>query len=500
MSTSSYAPRDGSVVATAEDTSADEVLARVDAATRVAALAAESSPAERRRWLDAIAKAVEDHRGELVEIADRETALGATRLRAEVARMADQLRFYGRVAIEGGYLGVAIDDATDTAPQLVRVNRPLGPVAVFGSSNFPFGFGVLGTDTGSAIAAGCPVVAKAHSAHLSTCLRLAEIARDALEAVGAPRDILSIIVGRQAGADLVAAAGIKAVGFTGSQAVGVKLWHIANQREEVVPVYAEMGTVNPAVVTRAGIDRIDEIARGFVGSFTLGAGQFCTKPGVLFAPAGRGVAEAVAESLRAAAPEPTMLTKAIAADVLSGLDEMVAAGARVVVRLPGSGAGWSADSAVLSAPINALMPGSRLLEECFGPVALVVEYATDHELTEGIRSLQGSLAAAVFGADADDPDLAHVVQVLSGQVGRVTVGDWPTGVAWTWAQQHGGPWPATSRPESTSVGAAALSRFVRPVTFQSVPNAALPPTERAATAPENPWKISRRVNGEMVSP
>lgn len=499
MSTS-FAPRDGSVVATAEDTSPEEVTATAERAAKIAYEVATASPRERQRWLEAIADAVEEHEDELVELADRETALGVPRLTGELARMTDQLRFYARVAIEGSYLGVTIDEATETTPRLVRVNRPLGPVAVFGSSNFPFGFGVLGTDTASALAAGCPVVTKAHSAHLGTCLRLVDLARQALDAAGAPQDTLQIVIGRQAGADLVAAHPIKAVGFTGSQSVGLLLWRIANERDDVIPVYAEMGTVNPVVVTPGGVSQLDEVARGFVGSFTMGAGQFCTKPGLLFVPAGSGAADVVAEALREASPRPTMLTEAIARDVATGLEDLVSAGATLVTRVNGPGEGWSADAAILSAPISAIKPGSRLLEECFGAVAIVVEYASDQELAAALATLQGSLAAAVFGGGTDDPDVSRNVARLAGQVGRVTVGNWPTGVAWTWAQHHGGPWPATSRPEHTSVGAAALSRFVRPVTFQSVPNEALPPVERVAAAPDNPWGIPQRINGKLVTP
>jgi len=500
MTARSYSPRDGTAIGVVEQTPLEETLAIVDRAVAAAATIADAAPIERRAWLDALADAVVSHGDELVRLADAETALGVPRLTAELARMADQLRFYGRVAEDGGYLGVTIDEATATTPRLVRLRGPLGPVAVFGSSNFPFGFGVLGNDTASALASGCPVMAKAHPAHVLTSLRLAEIARVALAEAGAPDGTHAVVVGRQAGVDLVSADGTRAVGFTGSQAGGLALWRIANERSEVIPVYAEMGTVNPIVLTEAGVAGIDQIARGFVESFTLGSGQFCTKPGLLFAPAGHGVARAVGDALEQAAPQPTMLTEAIAASVATGLDEMIAAGADVVARVAGPGVGWSADAAVLSAPIDALTPDSRLLEECFGAVAVVVEYSDATELEAGLHALHGSLAGAVFGSGEGDPDVARAVKLLANQVGRVSVGDWPTGVAWTWAQHHGGPWPATSDPRSTSVGAAALDRFVRPVTYQSVPDAALPLAARRAAASDNPWRIPRRIDGELVLP
>lgn len=498
--TTSYRPRDGQPAGTVPDTTPAEVAATVARAAAAAPAMAEAAPVVRQAWLDAVADALEAHAEELAALADDETALGLPRLTGEVARAAAQLRFYASVAVEGSYLGATLDRATASSPRLVRVNRPLGPVAVFGASNFPFGFGVLGNDTASALAAGCPVVAKAHPAHVLTCVRLAEIATSALREAGAPEGVFGMVVGLDAGVELVKADGIRAVGFTGSQAGGLALWRIANEREVVIPVYAEMGTVNPVVLTPAGAARLDEVATGFVGSFTLGAGQFCTKPGLLFAPAGHGAADAVARALAAAEPRPTMLTDAIAGNVAAGVAALQQAGATVTGTVPGTGQGWSADAAVLTAPIAALAPGSRLLEECFGPVALVIEYADRAELAAGLDQLQGSLAAAVFGGGDEDPDLAETVARLSARVGRVTVGDWPTGVAWTWAQQHGGPWPATSAPATTSVGAGALDRFVRPVTFQSVPDAALPEPVRAAVAPDNPWRIPRRVDGTLTLP
>lgn len=496
MSVVSRAARDGRVLGHVDETPIDDIRHIVALAEAAAPTVGSVPPRTRQRWLEAIASAVVAHRDELIELADAETALGVPRLTGELARCADQLRFYARVAVEGSYLGATIDSATATSPRLVRVARPLGPVAVFGASNFPFAFGSLGNDTASALAAGCPVVVKGHSAHALLAARLIAIAVAALDEAGAPHGTLSTVFGRDAGVALVSDPGIRAVGFTGSQGGGLALWRLANERPVVIPVYAEMGTVNPVVMTPGAADRREAIAEGFVGSFTLGAGQFCTKPGLLFAPAGADMGAAVADALVAAAPQPVMLTASIAESVAQGIDEMVAAGAEVVARVPGPGAGWSADAAVLTAPIAALKEESRLLEECFGAVALVVEYDTIDELVTAVRTLQGSLAAAVFGGTAD-PDVPGIVGVLAEQVGRVTVGDWPTGVAWTWAQHHGGPWPATSAPASTSVGAAALERFVRPVTFQSVPEAALPEAVRLPVAPGNPWRIPRRIDGRL---
>lgn len=498
--TTSHRPLDGEIAGSVRDSTADDVVRAVAAADSAAARVGDASPAERRAWLEAVARTLECHAEELVALADTETGLGRTRLTGELARTSAQLRFYGDVALEGSYLGVVRDAATASAPALTRVNRPLGPVAVFGASNFPFAFGVLGNDTASALAAGCPVVVKAHPAHVQLSVRLAELAAEALADAGAPRGTLGCVSGHHAGVDLVRADAITAVGFTGSQSGGLALWRLANEREVVIPVYAEMGTVNPVVMTVAAAarpERVAEVAAGFVSSFTLGSGQFCTKPGLLLAPAGHGVAEVVGAALAAAGPEAVMLTSAIADAATAGVSDLQRAGARVVARAPRRTVGWSTDAVVLTAPAAALVAGSRLLEECFGPVALVVEYADDAELADLLGRLQGSLAATVVTAGgqgeerAEDQQAAALVQRLAAQVGRVTVDDWPTGVAWTWAQQHGGPWPATSRPDTTSVGAAALDRWVRPVTFQSVPEAWLPPAARA----DNPWGVPQRLDG-----
>jgi NADP-dependent aldehyde dehydrogenase len=326
----------------------------------------------------------------------------------------------------------------------------------------------------------CPVT-KSHPAHPLLGDRLAELAQTALGEAGAPDGSLEMVVGYDAGVALVRDERVAALAFTGSQSAGLALWRIANQRRTVIPTYAEMSTVNPVVVTTAAAaTRMEEIAEGFVGSFTLGSGQFCTKPGLLFAPVGAAAADAIGMALKQASPEPVMLTEAIAKSTARGLEELSSAGAHVVGRVEAFVAGWRAPAAVLEAPIDALQDGSRLLEECFGAVAVVVEYSDLAELAAAVDRLQGSLAASVFTADQDDPDAAACLALLSPKVGRLCANDWPTGVAYTWAQQHAGPWPATSAPSATPVGAAALDRFVRPVTYQSLSDEWLPPALQAA--------------------
>lgn len=472
---------------------ATEVRDVLAAARAAAAEVAAAPPAVRRTWLHAVADALEvpQTAAALVAAADRETGLGEVRLTGELARCANQLRFYGDVAAEGSWLGATIDHATAASADLRRLRVPLGPVGVLGASNFPFGFGVLGNDTGSALAAGCPVVVKAHPAHPSTSRLLADAASRALTAAGAPAGTFALLSGFEAGSALVAAPEIAAVAFTGSQRGGMALWRQALERPLPIPVYAEMGTINPVVMTAAAAARAEAVAAGFVGSFTLGMGQFCTKPGLLLVPAGHDIPARVAAALAEAAPTGWLLTEGIAAAYADGISGLVAAGARVLARVQAPGTGWAAEATVLGVDAALLVEGSPLVEECFGPVALVAEYADRAELGRVLGVLHGALAGSVQAAGADDPELGDLIGALAPIVGRVMVDDWPTGVAFTWAQQHGGPWPATTAPQTTSVGAAALDRFTRPVTWQSVPDGALPPALREA----NPWGLPRRVDG-----
>ncbi|MCL3816966.1 aldehyde dehydrogenase family protein [Aeromicrobium wangtongii] len=488
----SYDPRSGATAASVVHTTPAEVEQLVARAAAAAALVGQASPATRRAWLAAGADALVDNREELARIADWETALGWTRLDGEVVRAANQMRFYADVAVEGTYLRAVIDPATATTPFLARTNVPLGPVAVFGASNFPFAFSVFGNDTASAIAAGCPVVIKAHPAHPLTSQRTFEIVHAAMQAAGAPDGIAALVFGYETGTALVQHPAITAVAFTGSQAGGLSLWKLANQREVVVPVYAEMGTVNPVVITPAAGHDITAIADGFVQSFTMGSGQFCTKPGLLLAPRGSGATAAIAAALDSLAPEPVMLTSGIAASVTRGVAELQSAGATIAAQTPPAPGGWSSPAVLLSAPVDLLQRESRLLEECFGPVGVVVEYDDLDEALEAVDRLQGALAASIMIGE-DDPDAASVLSRVERKVGRVIVNGWPTGVAFTWAQVHGGPWPATSSPATTSVGAAALDRFVRPVAYQGLPDQLLPPPLRA----DNPWGVPRRVAGVL---
>lgn len=488
----SHDPRSGLVAATAVTTTTDELERVVTAAATAAPMLAAASPQQRQGWIAAVADEMEAHVDELARLADWETGLGTDRLRGEIARTVGQLRYYAAVAVEGSHLEATIDTATDATPLLARVNVPLGPVAVFGASNFPFAYSVVGTDTAAAWAAGCPVVVKGHPAHLAVSRRVHDLAAVALHRAGAPAGMIGMVLGFEAGRDLVQHPGIAAVGFTGSQAGGMALWRLAHERAIPIPVFAEMGTVNPVVVSPAAATDLRVIAEAFVASFTMGAGQFCTKPGLLLVPRGLDAAQVVADSLGAASPSPVMLTQGISSSLRDDLVVLQDAGATVVTRIDGPAVGWGAPAAVLSAPADLLVGGSRLLGECFGPVVLVVEYQDVDEAEAVVGRLQGTLAGSVFASEGDT-DAERLLAAVTRKVGRVILNGWPTGVAFTWAQHHGGPWPATTNPSASSVGAGALGRFVRPVAHQNLDDHLLPPSLQAG----NPWGITRWVDGRV---
>ena len=473
----------------------DEVA---DAARRAFTVTVASTADERAAWLSAVADALDANAAELIALADEESHLGTARLTGELARTTSQLRLFAEAVVEGSYLEATIDHPSATTipprPDLRRMLRPLGPVAVFSASNFPFAFSVAGGDTASALAAGCPVIVKGHSAHPRLSQRTAEVVVRALAEAGAPDGVFALVEGRETGVALVQHPAVRAVGFTGSLHGGRALFDLASGRPDPIPFYGELSAVNPVLITQAALDaRADALAAGLVASFTLGAGQFCTNPGVVFVPAGSGFAERVAAAVGAAAPVP-MLTDGIAAAfaqelaALAGHDGVTVV-AGEAVQQPGSGS-----AVVLATTTDAVLADpSALLTECFGPSTLVVEYADVEQALAAIRAVGGSLTATVHAEP--DEELAGILAVLTEIAGRVLFAGWPTGVAVSWAQQHGGPWPATTSIH-TSVGVTALRRFLRPVAYQDAPETALP----AALRESNPLGIPRRVDGLLVLP
>lgn len=468
------------------------------AAKGVAQWYADTDLPTRAGLLEAIADAIDAARDDLVPLAIEESRLGADRLTGEVGRTSGQLRLMAQVARDGSYLGVVLDtalpDATPPRPDLRRMRVPLGPVAVFAASNFPFAFSTLGGDTASALAAGCPVVVKPNPGHPRLSDAVMAVAQEALRAAGAPDGVLTMVSHElQDGIDLVNDDRIEAVAFTGSQRGGLALARLAADRPRPIPFFGELGSINPIFVTpEAASARGAAIAEGWVGSFTLGAGQFCTKPGLLVAPRDEAIRAAAVAAVGGVAGQG-MLTSAIRDAFLHGVGERTDISSVEVLHE----GGWDADTDTVRAtlfavPADVVLADPRLLEECFGPMSLLVEYGDPQQMLDLADVLPGLLAAGVQGQD-NDAIVGELMPKLVAHAGRVLWNGWPTGVAVTWSMQHGGPFPATTAPATTSVGAAAVDRFVRPVTWQGMPQAVLPPPLRDG----NPWGVPRRVDGLM---
>ncbi|HUZ34711.1 MAG TPA: aldehyde dehydrogenase family protein [Streptosporangiaceae bacterium] len=465
--------------------------AGVDAAAQAAAQASgpweQAGPAARAAALEAAAAALDGAAADLVAAADTETALGTARLTGEVARTTGQLRHFAAVLADGGYADVVDSPGGDGVPGLRRVNRPVGPVAVFAASNFPFAFSVAGNDTVSALAAGCPVVVKAHEGHPRTSLLTARIVAEALAGAGAPAGTFAVVYGVDAGVALLNHPAIAAAGFTGSARGGMALAAICAQRPVPIPFFGELGSVNPVVVLPgAASARPGEIASGYAASLTLGTGQFCTNPGLLFVPAGEDqLLTAIAEAIRASTGGP-MLTARIHDSYTAAIAELDARPglAGLAEGHPGQGP-WSATPRVYQADLAdfaAGLPG--LAQERFGPAGLVITYPSVADLLPVLRRLGGNLAGVIHADQASPADMelaGRVSQVLARTVGRVVFNGWPTGVAVTRAQHHGGPWPASTAPAFTSVGAAAIRRWLVPVAYQDFPAELLPAALRPAS-------------------
>ncbi len=457
-----------------DETPTDEVDALVAAAVKASDLWARESRFRRAEVLDAVADHLDQARDELVPLAVQESHLPTGRLTGELVRTTFQLRMFADVLREGSYLEARIDHPDPDypmgapRPDLRRILQPLGPVVVFAASNFPFAFSVAGGDAASALAAGCAVLLKSHPGHPLLSAATAAVVQAGLAAAGAPDGLFALINGDEAGRTALVHPAIKAGAFTGSIRGGRALFDLANGRPEPIPFYGELGSVNPVFVTRAAADRRGaEIAAGFLGSFTLGAGQFCTKPGLLAVPAGSPVLDALtAADLPGAAP---LLNDRIQAGYLSGLAELTSHPA-VTVLAGGDGIAPT----LLRTTVSALLDDpDGLLRECFGPTAVVAEYSGEDELLALADAIDGQLTATL-AAEPDDAVAVELTRKLSGKAGRVLWNQWPTGVSVTDAQQHGGPYPATTAPGTTSVGTAAITRFLRPVAYQGYPQDLLP--------------------------
>lgn len=475
-----------------------------------AALAAARAFVTFRSWSNARVAdallAVADHLdgvgADLIDAADRETGLGTARLTGELARTTAQFRAFASVCAEGSYVEGVIDHARPSAvppiPDLRRMLVPVGPVAVFGASNFPLAFSVSGGDTASALAARCPVVVKAHPSHPETSDLAAEAIETALRAHGAPDGVFSLVRGPSAsiGAALVRAAPLRAVAFTGSTAAGRALQHIAQQRPEPIPVYAEMGSLNPFVVTSGALSaRGDRIAEGLVASVLQGSGQFCTKPGIVLIPES-GASLDWAHGLAAAAGETTigpLLNRQIKETFDRQIEETLACeGVEVLVGgVETSGDGYRVTPTVVAVDAATFMVTKPFAAEHFGPFCVLVRCASNADMIAVLQVVGGSLTGTIHAEPEELDALGPVLEVMVERVGRLVWNGYPTGVAISPAMMHGGPFPATTNPMHTSVGASAIKRFLRPVAYQNFLPHALPPELQD----ENPLGILRLVDG-----
>ena len=456
-----------------------------------------SSRAWRAGLLRALADGLENDRARLVATAAAETGLPASpRLDGELTRSAFQLRLFAEAIEEGGYLEAIIDHAGDTpmgpGPDVRRMLVPIGPVAVFGASNFPFAFSVAGGDTASALAAGSPVVAKAHSSHPLTSQASFDALNGAATAYGAPKGTIGIVYGQQAGAELVADPRIAAVGFTGSLSTGRILLDIIGGRERPIPFYGELSSLNPLIVTAGAVDaRGDAITAGLFASFTASAGQLCTKPGIAFVPrSASALVDAVVARALEAAPQ-ALLNERIHHAFGTIRGRLIDEGRAESLVAPRVGDdGFSLSPAVLA--IDAADVTAAVAEEAFGPLLVIARYDDVSEVAAALAAVPDSLTATVH-AELDEWDaLAPLVASLEDMAGRVVFNGFPTGVRVSWGQHHGGPWPATNTAH-TSVGVTAIRRFLRPIAWQDAPEALLPEELR-----DGYTGVPRRVDGVLT--
>ena len=459
----------------------------VDQAVRAAEAAfttySELSRAERATFLRTIADEIETRGEQITTIGTRETGLPAARLEGERGRTTGQLRLFADHIETGEYLDRRHDPALPDRqpaprPELRMMQRPIGPVAVFGASNFPLAFSTAGGDTASALAAGCPVVVKGHEAHPGTAEIVTGAILAAIEACGLPPGVFSLVQGgsRAVGQSLVQHPLIRAVGFTGSLAGGRALYDLCAKRPEPIPFFGELGSVNPMFLLPEAVKaRGDDIAKGWAGSLTMGAGQFCTNPGiaiVIDGPEADAFIEAAAAALDPEAAQ-VMLTEGIAQAYRAGCDR-VAASNGVRDALTSTCDRRNATPCLFTTTGTAWLKNEALGEEVFGPLGLVVKVSDSEEMTEVARSLQGQLTCTLHMDDDDLPIARSLLPIIERKAGRLLANGFPTGVEVSDSMVHGGPYPASTNFGHTSVGTLAIRRFLRPVCYQNIPAQLLP--------------------------
>ena len=466
--------------------------AEVDAACAAAAAAFDTyratSREERAAFLEAIASEILAIGDDLIEAAMSESGLPRARLEGERGRTVGQLRLFADVVRKGAWQQLRIDPAMPDRQPLPRPDIrlrmiPVGPVAVFGASNFPLAFSTAGGDTASALAAGCPVVVKGHPAHPRTGELVAAAITRAVAACGLPNGVFGHLVGpsNELGAALVRDPRIAAVGFTGSRAGGLALVRLAQGRDVPIPVYAEMSSINPVLLLPEALKaRGSALGTAFVGSLTMGAGQFCTNPGLVLAIAGDGLEAFIAAATEAVsgATAQTMLTCGICKAYQSGVAALEAAPGVEKLAEGVAGDAMQGHAALFRTTAQAFLADKALGHEVFGASSVVVVCTDEAELASVLAGLEGQLTATLHMDAADEALAARLMPVLELKAGRILANGWPTGVEVCHAMVHGGPFPATSDPRTTSVGSLAIDRFLRPVSYQNLAADLLPPELR----------------------
>ncbi|HEY3780257.1 MAG TPA: aldehyde dehydrogenase (NADP(+)) [Fimbriimonadaceae bacterium] len=493
---------DGSTLETAFSIATSEEIERaVVVASQAFPEYAACDSSQRAGFLEQIALNIEGLGERLVERACEETALPTARVTGERARTCGQLRLLAELIREGSWVDARIDTAdpnraSGPKPDIRRMLVPIGPVAVFGASNFPLAFSVAGGDTASALAAGCPVVVKAHPSHPGTSELVARAIIAAAESTNMPKGVFSMLHGgKEVGQELVVQPGLEAVGFTGSHAAGRALFDLANARPKPIPVFAEMGSVNPLFVLPGALQqKAEQIAKGYATSLTLGVGQFCTNPGVLVcvkSEATDAFLRAVSSHLAESVPG-CMLNEGILRNFHAGADRLSAHGLVTDLTKTEQPNG-RAQAALFTTSARHFIENRSLQEEVFGPAAIAVVCDGFDQLEEVAKSLKGQLTASLFFEESDAVAAQQILPILTRLAGRVLANGFPTGVEVCSAMQHGGPYPATTDSRFTSVGTAAILRFVRPIAYQNVPDEFLP----AELQDANPKGIWRMINGRF---
>jgi NADP-dependent aldehyde dehydrogenase len=489
-----------------QEAGAAEVAAACELAAQAFPELSELALPARADFLKCVANQIMGLGEALIERAMAETGLPRARLEGERLRTVSQLEFFAAIVREGAWIDATIDQAKPDRmplprPDLRRRHVALGPVAVFGASNFPLAFSVAGGDSASALAAGCPVVVKGHPAHPGTGELVARAVRAAVAICGLHPGTFSYLPGttRALGAALVADPRIRAVGFTGSRAGGLALAKIAASRPEPIPVFAEMSSINPVILFPAAArSRGAQLGRAYAASVTLGAGQFCTNPGVLLYVDGTDVdaflQAAVAAMLEC--PAQSMLSAGIHASFNRGVERLSQQHAvQSLVRGQAAQGVNRGQSALFVVDAAQFMADETLQQEVFGPSSLIVRARNPAQLASVVDLLEGQLTATVLFDDEDAELVRALIPHLERKVGRIIGNGWPTGVEVCHAMVHGGPYPATTDGRFTSVGALAIQRFLRPICYQNLPDALLPPALRAG----NPLHLARRVDGEVIT-